>query len=109
MVCDFYCEQIISKKTKVNVIAETDNVMAFHHTRPTWPVHIIVIPKKHFPSLLEIIDENKDILDEMFNVMREVIQQVMYQHGKCRLTTNFGEHQETKHLHWHIYVGSVLE
>ena len=39
---DFYCEQVLSGKTRVEVVLETENVLAFHHTRPHWPVHIVV-------------------------------------------------------------------
>ncbi len=42
---DFYCEEALSGRTPIDVVAESDDVLAFHHTRPTWPVHIVVVPK----------------------------------------------------------------
>jgi histidine triad (HIT) family protein len=36
---DFYCDEALSERTLVEVVAETDEVLAFHHTRPFWPVH----------------------------------------------------------------------
>lgn len=45
---DFYCEEVLSGKTKVEKILETDNVLAYYHTRPFWETHIVVIPKNIF-------------------------------------------------------------
>lgn len=44
---DFYCKEALSGNTFVEIVAETDNILAFHHTKPHWSLHIIVIPKKH--------------------------------------------------------------
>ena len=51
---DFYCDRVLNGRTPVDVVAETENVLAFHHTRPFWPVHIVVIPKRHIPSLVDL-------------------------------------------------------
>ena len=36
---DFYCDQVLTGQTAVRRIAETPEVLAFHHTQPYWPVH----------------------------------------------------------------------
>jgi histidine triad (HIT) family protein len=33
---DFYCEEALSGRTPITVVRETDEVLAFHHTRPFW-------------------------------------------------------------------------
>ena len=48
---DFYCEQVIPGKIKVDIIFETDQVMAFHHTNPYWERHVVIIPKMHIDGL----------------------------------------------------------
>ena len=48
---DIYCEQIIPGKLPVDIIFETDKVMAFHHTKPYWERHVVIIPKAHIESL----------------------------------------------------------
>ncbi|MEW2033032.1 NUDIX domain-containing protein [Streptomyces roseifaciens] len=49
---DFYCDEALSGRTPITVVAETDAVLAFEHTRPSYPVHIVVVPKQHTPSLV---------------------------------------------------------
>lgn len=34
MTEDFYCDEVFSGKTKVNKVLETDNVLAYYHTKP---------------------------------------------------------------------------
>ena len=61
MTEDFYCDEVLSGRTAVKVVRETDDVLAYHHTRPFWPVHIVVIPKRHISSLLTL-EETDDAL-----------------------------------------------
>lgn len=106
MTEDFYCDEVLSGRTPVDIVSETDNVLAYHHTRPFWPTHIVVIPKRHVASLLTIDDE--ELLLELLRVVREVAARVMDQHGACRVLTNLGQYQDSKHLHWHVNSGAPL-
>ena len=103
MTEDFYCDEVLSGRTEVRVVRETDNVLAYHHTRPFWPVHIVVIPKRHISSLLTIEDDA--LLLELLRVVREVANEVLAAHGACRVLTNLGRYQDSKHLHWHVSSG----
>jgi histidine triad (HIT) family protein len=46
-VSDFYCDEVFSGKTKVKIVRETKNILAFYHTKQYYPAHIIVTPKEH--------------------------------------------------------------
>ena len=105
---DFYCDEVLSGHTEVRVVMETANVLAYHHTRPFWPEHIVVIPKKHVGSFLTIQNEDAPLLLELFAVIREVATTVVATHGACRVLTNLGDYQESKHLHWHVCAGEPL-
>ena len=105
---DFYCDEVLNGKTEVRIVTETDNVLAYHHTRPFWPEHIVVIPKRHVGSLLTIETQDAPLLFELLAVIREVAAKVVAEHGACRVLTNLGEYQDSKHLHWHICFGDPL-
>jgi histidine triad (HIT) family protein len=108
MTDDFYCDEVLSGKTEVKVVRETDNVLAYHHTRPFWPVHIVVIPKRHVSSLLTLEVSDAPLLLELIEVVREVAQQVVTDHDACRVLTNLGNYQDSKHLHWHVSAGEPI-
>jgi histidine triad (HIT) family protein len=108
MAEDFYCEQVLSGKTPVKKVRETDNVLAFYHTRPFWETHIVVIPKKHISSLLTVEESDEDLMLELMEVIRVIAANVMEEKGAVRVLTNLGEYQDSKHLHFHINSGDQI-
>ncbi len=105
MTEDFYCENVLSGKIDVNKVFETDEVLAYHHTRPFWETHIVVIPKRHISSLVEMDEGGDRVLLELFDVIRKVAADVITERGAARVLTNLGKYQESKHLHFHVYSG----
>ncbi len=105
---DFYCDEVLSGKTEVNKVLDTENVLAYHHTRPFYPVHIVAIPKKHISSLLHLEESDDGILLELLRVIREVAAMVTEENGACKVITNIGDYQDSKHLHFHIVSGKPL-
>lgn len=103
-ISDFYCDEVFSGKTKVKVTKETENILAFYHTKPYYPVHIVVTPKKHISSILEL-SESKIAL-ELLDVLKSVAGEINKRHGSCRVVTNLGGYQDSKHLHFHVIYGS---
>lgn len=106
MTEDFYCDEVFSGKTPVEKVLETDNVLAFHHTRPFWETHIVVVPKTHVDSLLTVESE---LLIELLDVARKVSAQVLTEKGAARVLTNLGDYQDSKHLHFHVYAGERIQ
>ena len=102
---DFYCDEVLSGKTAVEVVLETENVLAYHHTRPFWPVHIVVIPKLHVPSLTNLGDAPEGLLGELMEAVRQVARTVETEYGAARVLTNLGQYQDSKHLHFHVNTG----
>ena len=105
MTSDFYCDEVLSGATAVDVVAETPEVLAYHHTRPFWPVHIVVIPKLHVPSLTDLGQGDEALLGKLLAVVRDVAAGVEREHGKARVLTNLGAYQDSKHLHFHVNSG----
>jgi histidine triad (HIT) family protein len=103
---DFYCDEVFSGRTPVEKVFETDRVLAYHHTRPFWPVHIVVVPKEHVDSLLTVED---DLLVELMDVAKKVSAQILDEHGAARVITNLGAYQDSKHLHFHVVSGSQFK
>ncbi len=105
---DFYCENVLSGKIDVKRIAETDDVLAYHHTRPFWETHIVVIPKRHISSLITMGSDEDALLSSLFSVIRQVAEKVVEERGAARVLTNLGVYQESKHLHFHVYSGERI-
>ncbi|OKP72213.1 HIT family hydrolase [Paenibacillus helianthi] len=76
--------------------------------KPFYPVHIVAVPKKHISSLLTLQESDNETLLEMIRVIQQVAARVTEQYGACKVTTNLGKYQDSKHLHWHICFGEPL-
>ncbi|MFT4844246.1 MAG: histidine triad (HIT) family protein [Planctomycetota bacterium] len=108
MSSDFYCDEVLSGRTEVKVVVETATVLAYHHTQPNWPVHIVVIPKSHVPSLTDLGDADVDLLQELMAVVRDVARDIEQEYGRARVLTNLGAYQDSLHLHFHVNSGEPL-
>ncbi|WP_062110239.1 HIT domain-containing protein [Bacillus niameyensis] len=105
MEVSLYCDEVLSGKTEVDKVYETENVLAYYHTRPFYKVHIVVIPKKHIPLLTTLQDDDMELFIELMTVVRKVATKTESEYGACRVITNLGAYQDSKHLHWHIVSG----
>lgn len=104
---DFYCREIISGLTDVDIVFETDLVMAYHHTKPYFETHIVIIPKMHIDSLSSY--PSSTVLNaDFFEAIRFVTRLLEESLGGCRISSNVGDYQSTKHLHWYVHAGKRL-
>ncbi|MBI5947568.1 MAG: HIT domain-containing protein [Chloroflexi bacterium] len=103
MVGDFYCDEVFSGRTPVEVVHETADVLAFKHTRPHWAgAHVVVVPRRHIPSFIEFAEQDATIVAEVLAVARLVAALVTAERGGAHIVTNVGAYQESKHLHIHV-------
>lgn len=103
---DFYCDVAIPRREPIDVVFEDDDVLAFHHTRPFWPVHLVVVPKAHVDSLLTLDDPR--LAKHLLGIIQRVAADVTAQCGSASVMTNLGEYQDSKHLHVHVRHGSPI-
>ena len=103
--CKIIKGEIPSKK-----VYEDDEILAFYDINPIAKVHVLVIPKMHIQSLLELKEENKDLLFHIFEKINEVSKIVGVDKTGFRVISNVGEDsgQAVKHLHFHILGGEKL-
>jgi len=106
--CDFYCEKILKGQMEVRICYENERVFAFHHTHPLWENHVVLLPKKHIESLLTLDESDNELLLELISTAKMIAADFMARFGACRVYTNLGAYQSSKHLHWHIGCGEQL-
>jgi len=105
---DFYCDIALKGDVELDKEYESENVLAFHHTRPYWPVHIVVVPKKNIGSFVTLSTEDEPILAEIISVLKSIATKVENEQGAARILTNLGRYQDSKHLHFHVSSGDKL-
>jgi len=79
---------------------------------PTGRCTFVVIPKRHIEAAYRVAralaPDDLPVVHEMLTLAAELCRDVTAEHGGCRLSTNSGEYQTTKHLHFYIHSGPRL-
>lgn len=103
-----FCE-IIKGNIPSSKVYENEYVYAFRDINPQAPVHILVVPKEHIPSVDEITAENSAIVAKIFEAIPEIAKSEKLS-GGYRVISNCGADacQSVKHLHFHILGGAQL-
>ena len=102
-----FCK-IANKEICSNIVLENDDIIAFHDLSPQAPVHILVIPKKHFSSLNQLNDDV--IIAKLLYGVKEVAKKLDIEEG-YRLVVNTGESagQSVGHVHFHVLGGRQMK
>ena len=107
-MADFYCDEVLTGSTKVNVVLETEHILAFHHTHPYYEAHVVIVPKLHIDSLSSVRNVHPELAIDFVNAIAEVSRLLESKYGGCRVSSNIGSYQSTKHLHWYVHAGNRL-
>ena len=107
MIEDFYCDFVFNAKVEVKKVKETNTVLAFHHTKPSWTFHVVIVPKAHIPNLTEV--KNMAIVKEIFEIAQEIIHDNNLENKNYKIITNGGSFQDSKHLHFHLVSGEKYD
>lgn len=101
-----FCK-IINKEIPSNILYENDFALAFNDINPQAPVHILLIPKKHFDSIAEVNDEV--LLGKLMILAAKIAGDQNLENG-YRIVINKGSDggQTVFHLHIHILGGRQL-
>lgn len=93
-----------------NMVYEDENVASFRDMNPVTPVHILVVPKKHYASLEDIPYEEMDIIADIHRAIRKIADQEGFAKDGYRIINNCGKDggQEVDHIHYHLLAGKPL-
>ena len=97
-----FCK-IADKEIPANEVYEDENIFVFHDLEPQAPVHVLMISKKHIPSLNEIKEEDQELIGYMLLKVKDIAKQLELENG-YRVVINCGEDglQTVQHIHFHI-------
>ena len=97
-------------KMQVDKLYEDDLVFSIRDIHPRAPVHIMVIPKRHIASALDLTDEHGALLGRLFAAATEVAREEGLDERGYRLAFNVGENagMTIPHLHLHMLGGRRL-
>lgn len=81
---------------------ETENLVAFYHPKPGYLLHIIILPKKVFPSLMDLGSDDLGLFGEVIEAVQILVKKFELENSGYRLIVNGGKYQEVSLLHFHL-------
>lgn len=94
-----FCK-MVKGEIKPEVVYENEKVLAFKDISPQAPVHILFIPKNHYPNIMQT---DIEVIAPIFEAIKKVAQQQGLEEG-FRIVNNCGDlgGQTVHHLHFHL-------
>ncbi|MDX1375915.1 MAG: histidine triad nucleotide-binding protein [Burkholderiales bacterium] len=98
--------RIVRGEIPCKKVYEDDDVFAFHDIHPVAPVHFLIVPKAHVPSMYEADMAHHRALGRMLALAGELARKEGATEG-FRIIINTGRvaHQEVYHVHVHVLGG----
>lgn len=100
-----FCK-IANHETPSKIELETDSVIAFPSISPAAEVHMLIVPKEHIETFLDLEELHKVTLMEMSKVAQKLIIAKNISNG-YKLIFNGGKYQSVPHIHWHLLAGNL--
>ncbi len=102
--------QIVAGKVPGSIIYQDEEVIVFRDINPQSPVHLLVTPKKHIHSLVQVSEAEASLMGHMVVVANRLAKQEDIFESGYRLVINCGKNggQLVPHLHMHVLGGRQL-
>lgn len=91
----------------VQRLRETPTLIAFHHPRPNYRLHILLMPKQPVSSLTALAPANTAFLQDLVAAVQSLVAEFGLEQAGYRLITNGGPYQDVPHLHFHLVSGEA--
>ena len=108
MACIF-CE-IAEGRRPSRTVHSDDQLVAFHDVRPQAPTHVLVVPRRHVTSLMDLEPGDDGLLGAMVRRARDLARELGLGERGFRLVMNCGDDAgySVYHIHLHLLGGRAL-
>jgi len=102
--------RVVAGSIPASLVYESPTVIAFRDIHPKAPTHVLVIPKEHVASLMDLKPEHSKLLGDIHQAIQAVARQEKVEHNGFRVAVNNGSDsgQTVPHLHYHVLAGRKL-
>lgn len=102
--------RIVSGEIPAKRVHEDADVVAFHDINPQAPTHVLVIPRRHIPSLDDLTESDAATVGTTMVRVSEIARMLHLEKDGYRVVVNNGEGagQTVFHIHFHLLGGRAL-
>ncbi len=86
----------------VTRLRETATLIAFPHPQPSHRLHILLVPKRPYASLMALPADETAFLRELIETVQSLVREFDLERSGYRLIANGGAYQDVPQLHFHL-------
>jgi len=103
-------DSIITKESPATIEYEDADVIAFRDINPKREIHILVVPKKHIPTVSDMTEEDFPLLGKMIFAAKKIADKFKLTESGYKLLFNVGKAggQIVPHIHLHLLGGKAI-
>lgn len=103
--------QIINKEKSADILYEDKKFVVFKDINPKAPLHLLIVSKKHIPSINHLKTEDKKLIGELFLTVKKITKKQKVTEKGYKLVFNVGRGggQLIDHLHLHLLSGKPVQ
>ncbi|MFC2020787.1 histidine triad nucleotide-binding protein [Chloroflexota bacterium] len=104
-----FCK-IVAGEVPADIRYQDEELIAFPDINPIAPTHLLIIPRKHIPSLLDLPEAETSLIGDMAGAANQLAKSEGIAESGYRLVINCGKQggQGVAHLHMHLLGGRQL-
>ncbi|MBT0662773.1 histidine triad nucleotide-binding protein [Geobacter pelophilus] len=101
-----FCK-IINGEIPAKKVFEDDRVVVIEDISPAAPVHLLIIPRKHFVNALDMLPTDCELVGHVFQVAAAIAREKGFAEKGFRVVNNnnAGAGQSVFHIHFHLLAG----
>jgi len=103
-----FCK-IINKELPSDIVYEDDKIIVFKDIRPKAPIHLLILPKKHIPSVDHLEIPDRDLMGELILTAKVIAEKNNLKGYKLMINVGRDGGQIIDHLHLHLLSGKITE
>ncbi|OGT32018.1 MAG: histidine triad nucleotide-binding protein [Gammaproteobacteria bacterium RIFCSPHIGHO2_12_FULL_35_23] len=98
-----FCKIIAGSLTS-NIVHEDNKILAFEDVNPQAPVHHLIVPKEHIPTINDLLTEHNELIGQLFQVAKTLAKKHHIAENGYRVVMNCNEKggQAVYHIHLHL-------
>ena len=102
--------KIIEREIPADIVFEDDEILAFRDINAQAPVHVLVIPKRHIPTINDLDDGDAALVGRLVLAARKIAAEEGLSEDGYRLVFNCNEKggQSVFHIHLHLLGGRQM-
>lgn len=99
--------RIVAHESPADIVYEDETVVAFNDIYPKAPVHVLIVPRRHISSIVDLGAADADVIGRCFVAARQIGEMTGYAQRGYRISVNCGPEggQVVYHVHFHFTAG----